>query len=65
MNLKLITILILLMFIIIFTAQNYERVVIQFLFWSFETSRAIIIFSALFTGIMIGWLLAFTKKRGE
>ncbi|MFA5069363.1 MAG: lipopolysaccharide assembly protein LapA domain-containing protein [Candidatus Omnitrophota bacterium] len=52
-----IVILVLLLFLVIFTVQNYEVIKIQFLFWSFQTSRAIIIFSTLFIGIIIGWII--------
>jgi hypothetical protein len=31
--------------LVIFTAQNYEVVKLQFLFWSFTASRAIVIFN--------------------
>jgi len=62
MNWKWILILILLLFLVIFTSQNYEVVKIQFLFWSFKTSRALIIFSTLLIGIVIGWITSFIKK---
>jgi len=63
MNWKWLVILILLLLLVIFTAQNYEVVKIQLLFWSFETSRAIIIFSTLLMGIIIGWITSIIKKR--
>jgi uncharacterized integral membrane protein len=56
MNPKWTLILILLLLLVIFTAQNYEVVKIQFLFWSFQTSRAIILFATLCIGIIIGWI---------
>lgn len=62
MNGKLVLVLILLFLLVIFTAQNYELIEIRFLFWAFQTSRAIIIFSALVIGVFIGWLLSFIKK---
>lgn len=63
MNWKVIVILVLLMLLVIFTVQNYEVVKIQFLFWSFTTSRAIIIFLALFLGVVIGWLISYMSRR--
>lgn len=63
MTWKWFVILILLLLLVIFIAQNYEVVKIQFLFWSFQTSRAIIIFSCLFIGILIGWIFSFIKKQ--
>lgn len=62
MNWKLILTLVLLLVLVIFTSQNYEVVKIRFLFWSFETSRALIIFSTLLIGIVIGWVISFIKK---
>ena len=58
-----IIILILLLFLVIFTAQNYEVVKIKFLLWSFTTSRAIVIFSTLIVGLLIGWISAYLRNR--
>lgn len=63
MNWKWSIILILLLLLVIFTAQNYEIVKIQFLFWSFQTSRAIIIFTTLLVGIFIGWITSLIIRR--
>ena len=63
MSWKWIPVLILLLLLVIFTTQNYELVKIQFLFWSFKTSRAIIIFVTLFIGIIIGWVGSVMMKR--
>ncbi|MFH1888922.1 MAG: lipopolysaccharide assembly protein LapA domain-containing protein [Candidatus Omnitrophota bacterium] len=58
-------VLLLLLILVVFTAQNYEVVRIHFLFWSFQTSRAIIIFLALLIGIIIGCIgCAVMKRRG-
>ncbi|MBN1354072.1 MAG: LapA family protein [Candidatus Omnitrophica bacterium] len=58
-----IIILALLSLTVIFTVQNYEIVRIRFLIWSFETSRAIVIFSSLFAGIAIGFIISYMHKR--
>ena len=63
MNWKWILIVILLFVLVIFAVQNYEIVKINFLFWSFQTSRAIVIFSTLFVGIIIGWIISLIGKR--
>lgn len=63
MNWKLSLILMLLIIIVVFTVQNYEVVKITFLFWSFETSRAIIIFSSLILGVIIGWIISFIARE--
>jgi len=62
MSLKGIVIFVLLTLVVIFTAQNYEIVKIQFLFWSFEASRAIIIFLSLLVGIVIGLVIPFMRR---
>ena len=46
----------LLLILVIFSVQNYEIVPINFLFWSFKVSRAIVIFGTLIIGIIIGWI---------
>ena len=63
MNWKWIAVLALLILLVIFTAQNYEVVKIQFLMWSFETSRAIIIFATLVIGVLIGWITSLVGRR--
>ena len=64
-NWKLALVLILLVLSVIFTAQNYEKVSIQFLFWSFQTSRAIIIFSTLVVGVIIGWTISYFINKNN
>ena len=63
MGKKWIFVLILLLFLVIFIAQNYEVVKIQLIFWSFQTSRAIVMFSALLIGIIIGWVISTIIRR--
>jgi len=63
MNWKIILVLILLPVLVIFAAQNYQVVKIQFLFWSFQTSGAIVIFTTLLVGFVIGWIGCAVKKR--
>ena len=58
-------ILILMILLVIFTVQNYEVVKIQLLFWSFSTSRAIIIFAALLIGIIIGWTGSYVWNKNR
>jgi len=65
MNWKWIVVLVLLLLLLIFTLQNHDAVKVQFLFWSFTTSRAIIIFSSLFIGIIIGLIIPFIGKGSE
>ena len=63
MHWKWVLVLVLLVFLVIFTVQNYEVVKIQFLFWSFETSRAIIIFATLVIGVLIGWITSLIGRN--
>lgn len=63
MNWKWVLILVLLLVLVIFTAQNYEVVKVQFLFWSFKTSRAIIIFSSLAVGFIAGMIVSLMRDR--
>ena len=65
MNWRWIVIVILMLFLVIFTMQNYEIVTIQFLFWSFSTSRAIILFASLFIGILIGWIGSYLWNKSQ
>ncbi|MCK4993835.1 MAG: DUF1049 domain-containing protein [Candidatus Omnitrophica bacterium] len=51
--------------LVVFVAQNYETVEIKFLFWAFTTSRAIILFLTLVTGIVMGWSAALIKSKGS
>ncbi len=65
MSWKWIIVLIVMLFLVIFTVQNYEIIKIQFLFWSFQTSRAIVIFATLLIGIIIGWIGGYHFKANE
>jgi putative membrane protein len=57
MNYKLILILILAGLGVLFIIQNVAVVEIQFLFWSIQLSRSLLIFFLLSIGILIGWFL--------
>ena len=63
MNWKVGVILILLILVVIFTAQNYEVVQIKFLLWQFEASRAIVLFLTLLVGFAIGLAVSFIKRQ--
>ena len=57
MNVKLISILILVGIYILFILQNFANVEIRFLFWSVQMPRAIFMFLLLFVGAAIGWIM--------
>lgn len=57
MNVKIISMIVLIALVIVFVIQNVTVVEITFLFWSLQMSRALLIFFLLAIGIVIGWLL--------
>ena len=57
MNYKLIFILIIVGLSVLFIVQNVAVVEIQFLFWSIQMSRSVLIFLLLAIGILVGWFL--------
>jgi len=63
MNWKIISILILLLFVAIFTTQNYEAVKIKFLFLAFEASKAIVLILTILIGILIGWVISVVGRK--
>jgi len=63
-NAKLLVVLVLLGAAVLFIVQNVAVVEIQFLFWSMQMSRSLLMFLLLAIGILIGWFLhAFVKHR--
>ena len=64
MNFKLITILILAGLVVLFIIQNVAVVEIQFLFWSMQMSRSLLMFLLLAVGMVMGWFLhGYSKYR--
>lgn len=64
MNFKLSFVLILAGLAVLFIIQNVAVVEIQFLFWSIQMSRSLLIFSMLAIGVILGWSLhGFLKYR--
>ncbi|WP_353618302.1 LapA family protein [Pseudodesulfovibrio nedwellii] len=47
---------------LLFIFQNIQQVEVSFLFWTISTPRALLLFAALSIGIIIGYLLAQTKR---
>jgi uncharacterized integral membrane protein len=66
MNYKLILILILAGLSVLFIIQNVAVVEIQFLFWSIQMSRSLLMFFLLAVGVIIGWFLRgyFKYRKG-
>ena len=63
MHWKLIILLVISVLLAVFAIQNYEVVSIQFLFWSFQTSRTIILFGSFFIGVLVGLMAALVKGK--
>ncbi len=64
MNAKLFLVLVLLGAVVLFIVQNVAVVEIQFLFWSMQLSRSLLMFLVLAAGILIGWFShAWMKHR--
>ena len=62
-NLKMVLSLAGLTLFLVFVIQNTEAVDVEFLFWSFQTGRAILLFIVLAIGIGIGWILHGWPRR--
>lgn len=64
MNYKMVIILILVFLAVLFIIQNVALVEVQFLFWSIQMSRSLLMFLLVAIGIIIGWFLhSFFKHR--
>ncbi len=57
MNFKLISLAILAGLILIFVMQNIAVVEIQFLFWSTQMPRSLMVLLVLLVGVICGWIL--------
>ena len=55
----------LLLMVVLFTLQNTEMVNIQFFIWSYEISRALLIFLVLTVGILLGLFAGSLQRRKE
>jgi len=69
MNVRLISILILVSVVVIFIVQNVAAVEVTFLLWSISLSRSLLIFFTLIIGFVIGWFLhsylSYRKVKNE
>ncbi|MBU4306194.1 MAG: LapA family protein [Candidatus Omnitrophica bacterium] len=63
MNWKWVLVIVLMVILFIFALQNHEAMNIRFLLWSLHTSQAIVIFSSLITGVIVGMLLSLLRKK--
>ena len=68
-NIRLILVIILVSFVVVFIVQNVAAVEVSFLFWSISMSRSLLIFFTLIIGLIIGWFLhgylSYRKAKNE
>lgn len=69
MPVKTIVFIVLAILIVVFTIQNTQVVEIKFFIWQTSISKALVLLSTLFIGIILGWLITWTgysrRKRKE
>ena len=65
MSPKVIGLIILLVFLVIFAIQNTQSVVVKLLFWEISTSAVLTILASYLIGFLTGWLVGVLKSRGE
>jgi len=63
MNWKIILILVLAALVTIFIFQNHEITKVNFLLWSLESSKAIVLFLTLLVGIFMGGIISFVVRK--
>lgn len=67
MNLKSISILILLAVFVVISIQNVEVIPVHFLFWKIEISKLLLLIITLVIGILVGMIIPgfFSKLKNE
>jgi uncharacterized integral membrane protein len=63
MNWKISLILVLAVLVTIFIFQNHEITKVNFLLWSLESSKAIVLFLTLLVGIFMGGIISFVVRK--
>lgn len=59
---KVLTFILLIIIVVVFSVQNAAPVAISFFFWRFEASLALVIFLSAFVGMILGALMVSLKK---
>jgi uncharacterized integral membrane protein len=57
---KVIGVIVLLVFLVIFAIQNTQAVTVKFLAWALETSAVLSILASFLVGFLVGWLVWWT-----
>jgi len=65
MKAKVIGLIVLLVFLLIFAIQNTQSVTIRLLFFEISTSAALTILVSYLMGFLTGWLVMMLKPRGQ
>jgi uncharacterized integral membrane protein len=67
MNIKLVIAITVLFIFAVFIVQNAQVVMVSFLFWKIEASRAIVLMVTFVMGLFTGWILAqmFRKSKKD
>ena len=65
MSPKVIGLIILLIFLVIFAVQNTQPVAVKLLFWEISTSAVLTILVSFVLGFLTGWLVSVLKPGGE
>ena len=65
MKAKVIGLIVLLVFLVIFAIQNTEPVNVKLLFWKISTSAALTILVSYLFGFLTGWLIMVLKPRAK
>jgi uncharacterized integral membrane protein len=65
MSPKVIGLIILLVFLVIFAIQNTQSVAVKLLFWEISTSAVLTILASFLIGFLAGWLVGVLKTGRE
>ncbi|MBM4333988.1 MAG: LapA family protein [Deltaproteobacteria bacterium] len=62
---KIIGLIVLLVFLVFFAAQNAQPVAVKLLFWEISTSAAVSIMVSFIVGFLAGWLVCIVGRKGK
>lgn len=65
MNIKLVIAITVLFIFAVFIVQNAQVVMVSFLFWKIEASRAIVLMVTFVMGLFTGWILAQMFRKSK
>jgi len=63
MSAKVISLIVLLILLVIFSIQNTQPVAVKFLFWEFSTSAVVSILASFIIGFLVGWLICVFRPK--